>query len=301
MHLPINNLSRVNINLALATSLVRSQFPRWRHLPIKPVISSGTVNALFRLGDEMVIRIPYRENAAKFPDKEHVWLPRLAPHLSLSVPVPLVKGRPDGDYPWSWSIYSWLEGADGWTQPIADLRQTAVDLAGFITELQAIDPGEGPRHGVHNYFRGGLLADRDSLVRSAIVELGNRIDTKMVTNAWDLALDQLPNSKDLWIHGDLQPGNLLTRRGTLTAVIDFGLLGVGDPACDLLPAWNLFTPGSRRVFRAAIQVDNATWIRGQGWALYQALLALPYYWDTNPVMVRMSQRIIKEIHNDRST
>lgn len=295
-----NNSSKVKVNVDLAIALVRSQFPRWAHLALKPVASSGTVNSLFRLGDEMVIRLPYRESAIEFPDKEHRWLPRLAPYLSLSVPVPLAKGHPGRGYPWLWSIYSWLEGDDGWTQPIEDLRQAAIDLAGFITDLQRIDPSEGPRHGIHNHFRGEPLADRDPLVRSAIEELGDRIDRRRITKAWDLALKQPLQYKDLWIHGDLQPGNLLTQCGKLTAVIDFGLLGVGDPACDLLPAWNLFTRDSRRVFRSAIQVDDAAWIRGQGWALYQALLALAYYWDTNQVMVRMSQRIISEILNDRS-
>ena len=300
IQLSSNNLTKINVDLNLAISLVRSQFPRWADLPVKPVVSSGTVNALFRLGDEMVIRLPYRESAVQFPDKEHQWLPKLAPHLSLSVPVPLEKGRPESDYPWLWSIYSWLEGEDGWIQPIEDLAQAAIDLAGFITNLQHIDPSDGPRHGIHNNFRGEPLADRDPLVRSAIEELGDRIDRRRVTKAWDLALKQPLQYKDLWIHGDLQPGNLLTQCGKLTAVIDFGLLGVGDPASDLLPAWNLFTRDSRRVFRDAIQVDDATWIRGQGWALYQALLALAYYWDTNQVMVRMSQRIIREILNDRS-
>jgi aminoglycoside phosphotransferase (APT) family kinase protein len=279
----------------LAAALVQSQFPRWAGLRIEPVASSGTANTLFRLGDEMVIRLPRTESAVQAIDKEHEWLPKLGPHLSLSVPASLAIGEAVSDFPWPWSIHSWLQGEDGWTQPVEDLRQAAIDLAGFITDLQRIDPSEGPRPGQHNSFRGEPLADRDPFVRSAIAELGDRIDTRAVTSAWDLALDQPLWSDDLWIHGDLQPGNLLSQRRQLTAVIDFGLLGVGDPACDLLPAWNLLTRETRSVFRSAMQVDDATWIRGQGWALYQAVLALPYYWDTNQVMVRMAQREIDEI------
>jgi aminoglycoside phosphotransferase (APT) family kinase protein len=301
MPLSNGNPTEVDVNLDLAVGLVGAQFPRWAGLPIEPVASSGTVHALFRLGREMVIRLPRREPAIEFADKEHQWLPRLGPHLSLSIPVPLAAGRPVSDFPWPWSIYSWLEGDDGWTQPIEDLRQAAIDLARFINDLQRIDAADGPRPGEHNCFRGEPLADRDPPVRSAIEDLGDRVDTKAVTRAWDSALDQPLWSNDLWIHGDLQPGNLLTQRGKLTAVIDFGLLGVGDPASDLLPAWNLLTRDTRSVFRTEMQVDRATWIRGRGWALYQALLALPYYWDTNQVMVRMSQRVINEILSDRST
>lgn len=293
-----NHPSKVSVNLDLAVSLVRSQFPLWADLPISPVVSSGTVNSLFRLGDDMVIRLPHPEHATQFAEKEHQWLPKLRPYLPLSIPVPLAKGMPGREYPWPWSIYAWLEGDDGWTQPILDLHQAAIDLARFVTDLQQIDPGAGPRAGKHNNFRGVALSDRDPLVRTAISALADRIDVKAVTQAWDLALQQPLADKDLWIHGDLQPGNLLTQQGKLTAVIDFGLLGVGDPACDLLPAWNLFTRESRCVFRDAIQVDGATWTRGLGWALYQALLALPYYWDTNQVMVRMSQRILHEILSD---
>lgn len=282
----------------LAVELLRSQFPKWADLPIEAVRSSGTVNSLFRLGEDMVIRLPHRVSNARFIEKEHRWLPIMAPNFSLSVPTPLAMGKPQDAFPWPWSIYSWLEGQDGWTEPIEDLPQAAADVAQFIVELRAIDPSEGPRAGQHNSFRGLPLANLDSQVRKAIDELGDRIDTQLVTEAWELALAQPRWTEDRWIHGDLQPGNLLSQRGSLTAVIDFGLMGVGDPAADLLPAWNLLTADTRGAFRDALEVDDATWIRGHGWALFQALLALPYYWDNNPVMVQMSQRVLRELFTD---
>ena len=179
----LSDIDPVEVDLDLAVALVGSQFPRWAGLPIEPVVTSGTVNTLFRLGDEMVIRLPHRETAARFVRKEHRWLPQLGPHLPLSVPAPLELGKPASGFPWPWSIYSWLEGSDGWTQPIEDLRRAAIDLARFITDLQRIDPSEGPRPGEHNAHRGVPLADRDPLVRAAIAELGDRVETEAVARS----------------------------------------------------------------------------------------------------------------------
>jgi aminoglycoside phosphotransferase (APT) family kinase protein len=293
--------AKVDVPRDVALELLRSQFPRWADLPLEPIASSGTVNTLFRLGSDMVLRLPFREGKAEFVRKEHQWLPSLAPHLTLALPSALALGEPEDVFPRPFAIHSWLEGDDGWISPLEDLRRAATDLATFLIELHGIDASEGPRAGAHNHYRGVPLVDLDRSVRAAIAELGDRIDGRAVTRIWEQALDQTPSSKELWLHGDLQPGNLLSRRGSLSAVIDFGLLGVGDAASDLLPAWNLLARDTRDVFRGALQVDEPTWIRGEGWALYQALLALPFYWDTNPVMVRMSQRIIHEVLTDRSS
>ena len=284
---------------ALVRALIESQFPEWSHYAVEAVESTGTANYLYRLGDEMVVRISRSSSAMEAVEKEHRWLPELASQLPLALPIPLAQGRPVEECPRPWSVYAWLEGEDGWTRPLTDLDQAASDLAAFIAALQRVDSADGPRPGEHNCFRGVPLQERDASVRSAIEELGNRVDRGAVEEVWDSALRQPLWRDDVWIHGDLQPGNLLSRNGKLTAVIDFGLLGVGDPAADLLPAWNLLERDSRDIFRGALEVDDATWIRGQGWALYQALLALPFYWSTNPTMVRMSQRVIGEILGDR--
>jgi len=295
----MDDIPDFEVDAELAARLVAAQFPGWAHLPVRPVPSSGTANALFRLGEDLVLRFPRTQSAILAVTKEQAWLPRLARHLGLAVPVPVAQGSPEAGYRWPWSVYGWLQGDDLWTHAIGDLHQAAVDLAGFITRLQAVDAAEGPAPGRHNSHRGEPLVGRDPLVRKAIVELGERIDARTLTREWEIALDQPRWDRSVWIHGDLQPGNLLAREGKLAAVIDFGLLGVGDPACDLLPAWNLLDRDSRRTLRSLLQVDDATWERGRGWALYQSLLALPYYWDTNEVMVRMAWRQITELFADR--
>jgi aminoglycoside phosphotransferase (APT) family kinase protein len=292
----------VDIDAALVGRLLAAQFPHWANLPIEAVRSAGTDNAIFRLGDDMAVRLPRIYWATEQVDKEQEWLPRLAPHLPLAIPVPLGKGMPAEGYPWHWSVYRWLAGENATIERIADLRQTATDLALFIAALQRIDSTGGPRPGTGNSGRGVPLAMRDADTRAAIASCAGLLDTGAVTAAWDAALqapvwDGLP----VWIHGDLQSGNLLVERNRLSAVIDFGCLGVGDPACDLQVAWTLFSGKSREVFRRALAVNDASWARGRGWALSVALIALPYYLDTNPVIVAASWRAIDAVLADHKS
>jgi aminoglycoside phosphotransferase (APT) family kinase protein len=282
------------IDVVLVRRLVAAQFPQWADLSIEPVRSAGTDNAIYRLGDEMAVRLPRIAGATGQIELEHRWLPLLAPLLPLAVPLPLAKGRPGEGYPWHWAVCRWLEGEPATSERITDLRQAAIDLAGFITALQQADPEHGPASP-----RGGLLAARDERTRAAIAALHGKIDTGSVTAAWDAAL-RAPawTGPPVWAHGDLYDGNVLVERGRLSAVIDFGVLGVGDPACDLIVAWSLFTPETRAVFRAELAVDDATWARGRGWALSVALIALPYYETTNPVMVANAAHRIEEVLAD---
>jgi aminoglycoside phosphotransferase (APT) family kinase protein len=206
----------------------------------------------------------------------------------------LAKGIPGENYPWHWSVYRWLEGESAAIERIANPCQAAMELAQFIAALQRIDPASGPPPGVHNSFRGVPLATRDTVTRTAISALRGTVDVAAATSAWDAALQASAwNDAPVWIHGDLQPGNLLAQHGRLSAVIDFGCLGVGDPACDLIVAWNLLSAQSRDVFRTALQVDNATWARGRGWALSIGLITLPtirlptQYWPEYPDMPSM--------------
>lgn len=291
--------NEVNTDASLVRRLLTAQFPQWADLPIERVRSAGTDNALYRLGDDMVVRLPRIEAAAEQVGKEQQWLPRLAPHLPLAIPIPLGKGAPAEGYPWSWSIYPWLEGENATLDRLADLSQAATDLAQFITALQQIDSTGGPLPGSHNFFRGVPLATRDVATRQAIAELSGKIDTKAATAAWEAAL-QTPmwDRHPVWIHGDLQSGNLLVVEGQLSAVIDFGGLGVGDPACDLLVAWSLFTPEMRTIFRAALSVDEATWARGRGWALSFGLIALPYYEKTNLILADIARYAIEQVLAD---
>jgi aminoglycoside phosphotransferase (APT) family kinase protein len=289
----------LDITPPLVRRLITAQFPQWAHLSLRRVPSSGTDNALYRLGDELVVRLPRIHWAADLIEKECFWLPKLALHLPLAIPVPLARGEPDDRYPWRRAIYRWIEGDHATIDTLPGAEQTAIDLATFITALQQIDATGGPLPGTDDLARGKPLALRNPYTRQAIAALDGMIDARLATAAWEDALrapvwDRAP----VWFHGDLLPGNLLFRQGRLHAVIDFGTLGVGDPACDLIVAWNLFSGNSRTLFRETLGVDEATWARGRGWALSQALIFIPYYLHTNPVGVSHARRAIEEVLAD---
>src|SRR6266540_2992530 len=282
----------VDTDVGLVGRLLAGHFPQWAGLPIEPVPSAGTDNALYRLGDDMAVRLPRIRGAVADVDREHRWLPRLAPFLPVAIPEPLRKGKPAEGYPWPWSVYRWLDGENPAVDRIADAGSLAAELAQFVAALHRIDPTGGPPAG-----RGVPLEERDAPTRSAIDALQGMVDTAAAAAAWDAAL-QTPTwpGAPVWVHGDLSPGNLLVADGRLSAVIDFA--GVGDPACDLIVAWNLLPAGTRNLFRAALRVDDATWERGRGWALSIALIQLPYYHRTNPVLAANARHVIGEVLAD---
>ncbi|OUC90111.1 aminoglycoside phosphotransferase family protein [Streptosporangium minutum] len=284
----------VDIDASLVRRLLAGQFPQWADLPVEPVDSSGTDNAMYRLGEDMAVRLPRIEWAAGGVEREQRWLPRLAPLLPVAIPAPLGKGVPAGGYPWHWSVYRWLDGENPAVGRVADPGTLAEDLAGFVTALRRIDPAGGPPAG-----RGVPLATRDAPTRAAIGDLRGVLDTGAVTAAWEEAL-RIPewSGPAAWVHGDLSPGNVLITRGRLGAVIDFGGVGVGDPTVDLVVAWNLLPADARDVFRTALRVDDATWTRGRGWALSIALIQLPYYRSTNPSLAANSRHVIGEVLAD---
>jgi len=292
----------VDIDAALVGRLVAAQFPQWADLPIEPVSDWGTDNALYRIGDDMVVRAPRVRRATVALEKELEWLPRLAPLLPLAIPVPLAVGEPAEGYPFAWSIYTLLGGEMATVERIADPAQAATDLAQFIAGLQRVDPTNGPQPGEHNVFRGVPLAMRDKSTRAAIASLGGRIDAGTVTAAWEAALGAPEwRRPSVWIHGDLDARNLLVEDGRLSAVIDFGCLGVGDPACDAMVAWKLVSAETRDLFRVELPVDDATWARARGWALSQAVIALAYYAEeTNPVLVHEARRWMAEVLADHT-
>jgi aminoglycoside phosphotransferase (APT) family kinase protein len=292
--------NEVEIDVALVRRLLAAQFPQWADFPIQPVSSAGTDNAIYRLGSDMAVRLPRIDWAIGQVEKEYCWLPRLAPRLPLTIPVPLALGLPGEGYPWHWGIYRWLAGDNATIERIVDLNQAARELARFIVALQQIDPSDGPSSGAHNSFRGVPLSTRDAETRAAIASLNDIFNVDAVTVAWETAL-QAPAWHDppVWLHGDLSPLNLLVEQGRLSAVIDFGCLGVGDPACDLIVAWNLLSAGSRNIFRTELAVDDATWVRGRGWALSIGLIALPYYQHTNPALANVVRRAIAEVLADQ--
>ena len=286
----------VHTDLAFVRRLIAAQFPHWADLPIERVPSSGTDNALYRLGDDMVVRLPRIYWAVGGVDKDLRWLPVLAPHLPVAIPVPLAKGAPAEGYQWEWGIYPWLEGENPTPDAIADASSLTSDLARFLEALQRIDPTGG-----HPSRRGAPLATQGEEAHAALADLRGVIDTDAATAAWEEALQTPPwSGAPVWLHGDLLAGNLLFQNGRLTGVIDWGCAGVGDPACDLIVAWNLLPPGARDVFRVRLAVDDATWARGRGWALSIALIALPYYTDTNPTLAATARHLIREVLADRT-
>ncbi|MDQ2808762.1 MAG: aminoglycoside phosphotransferase family protein [Chloroflexota bacterium] len=288
----------IETDAALVRRLLAGQFPQWADLRIALVESYGTDHDIYRLGDQLAVRLPRIGWATEQAALEAEWLPQLAPHLPLALPVSLAIGHPGAGYPFDWSVYQWLPGANA-NGTLDDLDQAAVDLAAFIKALRQVDTtGAFPRR---PHSRGGPLAEGDEQVRQSVAQLGDRIDGAATLRSWEQSLNApVWDGAAVWVHGDLLPGNLLVVNGRLSAVIDFGGLNVGDPACDLQPAWNLFVGDSRRRFRAALAVDAASWLRGRGWALYQAVSALPYYWDTNPGIIRQATHALAQVLADSS-
>lgn len=280
--------------------LIAEQFPQWKHLPVQAVAVGGWDNRTFHLGDQMLVRLPSAEEYAMKVEKEQKWLPRLAPLLPLQIPEPLAMGEPGDVYPWRWSIYRWLEGDTAAIARIADLDDFATSLAQFLIALQHIDTTDGPLAGPHNCYRGGPLTTYDSETRKAIAALKGKIDVDAATEVWETALATTWHGSPLWVHGDVSTGNLLIKEGKLSAVIDFGGLGVGDPACDLVIAWNFFRGPSRKTFRALLPLDEGTWARGRAWALWKALIVYAGLSGTNPLEVENSRRVIDEVLADPS-
>jgi aminoglycoside phosphotransferase (APT) family kinase protein len=267
-------MDKADITPALVASLVAAQFPRWADLPVRPVELDGWDNTTYRLGEEMSVRLPSADRYTLQVGKEHRWLPILARRLPLPIPEPLAKGVPGYGFPRPWSVYRWLEGEPATVERIANLVEFAAELAGFLDALYRIDPSGGPPPGMHNFFRGGPLTTYDAETRNAIADLGDEIDTDGAREVWEAALGAAWHGPPVWVHGDVGASNLLVDKGRLSAVIDFGGLAVGDPACDLTIAWTFFSGQSREAFRARLPVDGATWARGRGWALWKALITL---------------------------
>jgi aminoglycoside phosphotransferase (APT) family kinase protein len=289
---------RVEVDVALVGRLVAEQFPQWADLPIRPVEVGGWDNRTFHLGADKTVRLPSAVGYAEQVEKEHRWLPKLGPHLPLPIPIPLAKGTPAHGYPWQWSVYRWIGGETATAGRIADLRQFATDVAGFLTALQRIDPADGPPPGSHNFYRGGPLTVYDAETRQALATLEGSIDTGAAGTVWEEALDATWHGQPVWFHGDVATGNLLVEGGRLSAVIDFGTSGVGDPSCDLAISWTLFRGESREAFRAALGHDDATWARGRGWTLWKALITLAENIKSNPLQAGEARRVLDRVLND---
>jgi aminoglycoside phosphotransferase (APT) family kinase protein len=267
-------VDKADITPELVARLVAAQFPQWAHLPVTPVELDGWDNTTVRLGKEYLVRLPSDDAYIAQIDKEHRWLPILGRHLPLPIPEPVAKGHPGGGFPRPWSVYRWLEGEIASVENVADLTHFAADLAGFLAALYAIEPTDGPPPGAHSFFRGGSINVYDEETRESIEILADEIDGKAAADVWDAAIAGIWDRTPVWVHGDVAATNLLVADGRLTAVIDFGCSAVGDPACDLVMTWTFLVGESRDAFRRVLSLDDATWARGRGWALWKALITL---------------------------
>jgi aminoglycoside phosphotransferase (APT) family kinase protein len=288
---------RAGIDAHLVARLIAAQFPQWSHLPVRPVERDGWDNRTYRLGHDMSVRLPTAAGYVPGVDKEHRWLPVLARRLPVPVPTPLARGRPGEGYLFPWSVRGWLAGRPARLDDLHNADQLAVDVADFLIALQRVDPAGGPRAGAHSFFRGADLARYDGETRQALIALTGRIDVAAVQARWNEALAATWHGPPVWFHGDVAAGNLLVADGRLSAVIDFGTCGVGDPACDLVIAWTLFSGRSRAVFSAAIGQDPAMWARARGWALWKALIS----WAANAAdsdSARVNLQVITDVLSD---
>ncbi|WP_202387307.1 phosphotransferase [Nocardioides flavescens] len=299
---------QVDADAALVRRLVDAQLPAWSSLPLTPVAAYGTDHRLFRLGDELLVRVPVYAGSAGQALTDAAWLPRIAAGLAgvvpVEVPVPVALGEPTDELPFAWSVVPWLEGEPLDAAGVAgrvDRRQLAEDLAAFVLALRAVDPSGGPAPR-GPWSRGAPLPDDAASTREVADEidaLAGTVDPVRARRVWAEALEAGPwTGEPVWIHGDLLDGNLLVRDGRLSAVIDFGFLAVADPAPDVVPAWTLFDAEARRAYRAALDVDDATWARARAWAMLPALAGAEYYATSAPAFAARSRRHLDALlHN----
>lgn len=261
----------MNISVELVENLISEQFPQWKDLKIEPVKNSGHDNRTFHLGEKMTVRLPSGKAYEPQVQKEAKWLPILAKNLALPITEPVAKGHPTAEYPFVWSINKWLSG-DIVNKNNINLSLFAEELASFLLEFESINASNGPIAGPHNFYRGGDLSVYDSETKEALDKLEGKINIEKCQLIWEQALLSKWDSEPIWVHGDIAPGNLLVQNGHLAGVIDFGILGTGDPSCDLAMAWTFFDKDSREVFIKSMNLDKGTWNRAKGWALWKALI-----------------------------
>jgi aminoglycoside phosphotransferase (APT) family kinase protein len=287
------------INIELVQKLLKEQFPKWSAENVSPVEKQGWSNRTFRLGNNLLIRLPSANGYTSLIEKEQKWLPFLAKQLSLSIPKPIAQGEPSEIFPRPWSVYEWIEGETISENSPDDLDIIAHDLAVFLNSLDLVNTEAAPLAGKHNFYRGCSLKNYESDVFKALEILSNQIDTAEIHAIWEKATKHEWSKAPVWFHGDMSLGNILVKEGKLAAIIDFGSSAVGDPACDLAIAWTLFSGNNRKIFKETRKVDVHTWNRGCGWALWKALIVWSGI-DPNQTDRSKVESIIQDIVNDYS-
>jgi aminoglycoside phosphotransferase (APT) family kinase protein len=281
----------------LVQRLLAVQFPQYALLRVSKVEPGGNDNRTFRIGDDLSARLPSAEAYVSGIEKEHEWLPFLADRLPFPIPILEGLGTPGEGYPWPWSINRWMIGSDATMATHVNRPRLAKDLGHFLSALRDIDGEGGPVAGAHSFFRGASLTNYDSETRGALEALEAVSTSEFVTAAtriWNEAVASEWDQPPVWFHGDLAPSNVLTHQGRLSAVIDFGTCGVGDPSCDLAIAWTLFKGDERRIFANAVGLDARTWSRGRGWALWKASITALEGGPTSSESLRVIAEVIED-------
>jgi aminoglycoside phosphotransferase (APT) family kinase protein len=291
----------MSIDETLVRRIVSEQFPQWANLPVRMIERSGWDNRTFHLGEDMSVRIPSDNAYAPQVEKEHLWLPTLAPQLPLPIPCPIAMGQPTEGLPWRWSIYRWLPGDAAAYAQIEDQERFARDLGAFISIFHRLDASAGPPAGAHNFLRGAPPSVYDGETLRAIELLAEKIDGDRAVSIWENACRSCWSRPPVWVHGDISAGNLLVQDGRLSAVIDFGSLGVGDPACDLTIAWTFFHGASRAAFRKSLALDDDTWARARGWALWKALVVTAGMSGADAAGQTLARGVLKELLSEEET
>lgn len=281
----------VRIDDQLVTELLRNQFHQWLNLPLSRIAPEGTDHVMFKLGEDKVVRLPRILSAAKNLKREYDFLDLLAGKVSMPIPKLIALGRPDKNYPFYWSIGTFLHGKNLSVDVGFDLLDAVESLALFVNELHDVDTSLGVecRRGVHpKTYTVDVMASMEQLKDCYdISQLKKCWQSIVVTPDWCGA--------PKWIHGDLHPGNFLVLDKKISAIIDFGLAGIGDPACDLMVAWTLLDTKARAIFKKAIQIDEDSWRRAKGWAFYLGVMGYPYYKSSNPVFAAIAKRSLDEV------
>ncbi len=292
---------QLSVTAEMVRDLVGNQFPEYAGLPIEPVHSEGTVNAIFRIGEQLAARFPLRprdvEATRRWLQDEANAARELLGRTRVPVPEPVATGEPGAGYPLLWSIQTWVSGTTASETDTSMSDDFAHDLAEFIQQVRSIDvagrtfTGDG---------RGGDLRSHDNWLETCFAESRQLVDVPQLRQIWT-RLRQLPrNSPDVMTHGDLIPGNVLVSEGRLTGILDVGGLGPADPALDLVSAWHLLDTDRRQLLRDDLGCHDLDWERGKAWALQQAMGAIWYYIDSNPPMRRMGRRTLEQIIADES-
>lgn len=277
---------------ALVEALVAEQFPQWAHLRARPVDHGGNDHRMFRLGSELSVRLPSAPGYVPQVAKEQAWLPRLAPELPLPVPSVHGRGRASERFPAPWSVYGWLEGAPLATAGTDDPGRLAADIAGFLVALRTAPAAAGPAPGPHSAHRGGPVSHWDDEMADLLMRVTGR-ERDAAQGIWRDALDaEHADIAPQWVHGDVAAGNLLVRDGRLAAVVDFGCAAVGDPACDTVPMWTFLPQPAANTFRRELALDDATWARGRGWALWKGLIMLT---NTPPGQAAFARGVLERL------